>query len=401
MLEFHYRNAFYQHGVSTEANDFEGLMTTERAEGWMSRCLSLAAQAQNRASPNPRVGAVLVDSENRLLGEGWHHKPGTPHAEVLAISDARSRHDAEHLRAATLVVNLEPCTHFGQTPPCTNQILDAGIPRVIFGMSDPNPRASGGAEYLQAHGVKVTSGILKTACWRLNEAFAHHVATGRPLVTLKLAQTLDGCIATQLGESRWITGKPARRLVHKWRADSDAILIGSGTAVADDPSLTVRHVDGIQPRRILIDAKGLLPTHLKCFTDSWAAHTTAVVTRNASPAYASKLKCRGGQILEVPTDGAHINLGDLLQRLGSSREDAPIQSLLAEPGPRLATALLRAGLVDRLYLFVAPKLLGGGLQGVGDLGVDRLFEAYTFTSHTWEEVGPDLLFRGYTHAVPK
>ncbi len=376
-------------------------MTPECAERWMSHCLSLAAQAQNRASPNPRVGAVVVDSSNRILGEGWHRQPGAPHAEDLAISDALSRHNSDVLRTATLVVNLEPCNHFGRTPPCTSRILEAGIPRVIIGVADPNPVAAGGAKQLKAQGVQVTSGILGKACWRFNEAFVHHVATGHPLVTLKMAQTLDGCIAMPSGESRWISGKAARQLVHQWRAESDAVLTGSGTAVADDPSLTVRHVDGSQPRRIVLDGKGVLPPHLTCFTDQWASLTTAVVMEGTCPVYASGLKRNGGQLIELPADGEHINLVDLLQHLGSASENAPVQSLLVEAGPRLATALLRANLVDRYYLFVAPKLIGNGRQGVGDLEMARLSDAYTFEAFTWEEVGLDLLFRGYKHAEPK
>lgn len=367
----------------------------------MAHCLSLAAQAQNRASPNPRVGAVLVDASDQLLGEGWHQRPGAPHAEEVAIADALARHGGDVLQTATLVVNLEPCTHFGRTAPCVNRILDAGIPRVVVGMSDPNPKAHGGAEHLRAHGVEVTTSILEPDCWRFNEAFAHHVVTGRPLVTLKLAQSLDGCIATPSGESRWITSRAARRLVHEWRAESDAVLTGSGTALTDDPSLTLRHVSGTQPRRIVLDSKGRLPPHLKCFTDPWASYTTVVVAQDTSPAYAAELMRRGGRVLELPAEGEHVNLGDLLQRLGSPSNDAPVQSLLVEAGTGLATALVREKLVDRLNLFVAPKLLGSGQQVFRDLGVSRLLDAYTFKAHDWEEVGPDLLFRGYARVGPE
>lgn len=364
----------------------------------MARCLTLAARSQSRASPNPRVGAVIVDSSGQVLGEGWHQAYGEAHAEVNAIQDAVSKHPAKRLHKATLFVNLEPCSHHGQTSPCTKVITRYGIRRVVYGMSDPNPRAAGGAAYLESAGVNVIGGVLRPQCWRLNEAFAHLLTTGRPLVSLKLAQSLDGCVATRTGDSQWISGQDARNRVHQWRAESDAVLTGAGTACADNPSLTVRHVQGPQPQRIVIDMRGRLPWHLKMFTDPWADRTTAVVTEGSSPAYASALCARGGRILKFAADPqGHLDLKALMCALGSQSDRRPVQSMLVEAGPGLATALLKADLVDRLYAFIAPTVIGEGLRSVGNLGVGDLADARTFAEHTWEVVEPDILFCGYRH----
>ena len=373
-------------------------MTIPDADAWMARCLTLAAQGQSRVSPNPRVGAVLVDPLGQVLGEGWHRAYGEPHAETAAIQDALSKHPAIKLQDATLYVNLEPCHHHGQTPPCTQSILKHGIPRVVYGMSDPNPKASGGGAYLESKGVEVVKGILGAQCWRFNEAFAQFVTEGRPLVSVKLAQSLDGCVATRTGESQWISGESARHWVHQWRAESDAILTGAGTASADNPSLTVRHVEGPQPQRIVLDARGQLPAHLKLFNDQWAARTTAVVSDKSAPVYGSSLESKGGRIMRLATNPhGRIDLADLLRKLSHQSNTAPIRSILVEAGPGLATALLNANLVDRLYMFIAPTIIGNGMPSIGDLGIEDLVDACAFAEHTWEVIEPDILFRGFKH----
>lgn len=378
------------------------------AERWMQRALVLAERGAGAVSPNPMVGAVLVGPGDEVLGEGWHGEYGGPHAEVWAVRDAERRHDADVLREATLVVTLEPCSHHGKTPPCADLILEKQIPRVVVGMEDPFPAVAGsGIERLRARGVEVTVGVLERECKRLNEAFVHHVATGRPLVTLKVAQTLDGSVATASGDSRWVSGEAARRLVHRWRAELDGVLVGSGTARADDPALTVRHVEGRQPVRVVLDRAGSLPTGLRLFTDEHAARTIAVVGEGARPAYADAFGQRGGLVLPIPERDGHLDLGALLGALGAGvGAHRPMQSLLVEAGPGLATALLRADpstgsgqvLADRLALFIAPKLVGGR-RSVGDLGVARMAEALTFAESRWEAVGDDLLFVGYRRAV--
>lgn len=335
-----------------------------------------------------------------MLGEGFHVRFGGRHAEPRAISDVERRHGSDVLRKATLYTNLEPCNHVDKTPRCVDLILKKGIPRVVFGMTDPNPTAAHGAEHLRQQGVEVTDGVLESACKRLNEAFAHHVATGRPLVTLKIAQTLDGRIAGISGKSRWITGQKARTLVHKWRAEHDGVLIGSGTAFKDDPALTVRLTTGDQPHRYVLDRAGTLPPGLQMFTDKHANHTTAIVGLTEPP-YARALAEAGGHILMISGEkDGHLSLHAILDSLGHDRghRNLPLLSLLVEAGPRLATALLKEDLVDRLFVFVAPKILGSGLPSFHGLGITELTNALTFAEHSWEQVGEDVLFRGYRHA---
>lgn len=357
----------------------------------MRQCLSLARRGHGNVHPNPLVGAVIVRGDGVLLGEGWHAEYGGPHAEVRAIADAIGRHGAAALKDATLYCNLEPCNHFGRTPPCTEAILQRGIPRVVIGCADANPRASGGMARLRRHGVEVTLGVEEGRCRRLNEAFLHSAATGRPLVCLKVAQTLDGRVAAADGTSRWITGKEARSRVHAWRAGSDGVLVGAGTAQRDDPSLTVRHVAGKNPRRYVLDRNGLLRTGLKLFTDCDAHRTTALVGEGARPRYAESLEAAGGRILQVAEHEGHLDLAAIFDKLAAADG---LQSLLIEAGPRLATALLRADLVDRLYAFLAPSILGSGLPAITDLGIGTLAGALNFVEHSWEPIGRDCLFVG-------
>lgn len=368
----------------------------------MGRCLELAEKGAGAVSPNPLVGALLVGPDGQVLGEGWHGAFGGPHAEVWAIRDALRRHDNASLRSATLYVNLEPCSHYGKTPPCTDAILRHGIPRVVVGMADPNPAVSGsGLARLRAAGVDVAAGVRAQECFRLNEAFDHHVRTGRPLITLKVAQTLDGQVATATGHSRWISGLESRHLVHRWRAELDGVMIGSGTAAADDPALTVRHVKGRQPIRIVVDARGVLRPDLKLFVDAFAARTVAAVRQGVRPAYADALLARGGRLLEVAPSGPdRLDLLELLQRLGQPEGDQlPIQSILVEAGPGLATALFAHDLVDRYFLFVAPKITGAGTPSIGTLQIDHMADALSFADVRWSSVGADFLFKGYRRPV--
>ena len=366
----------------------------------MERCLNLGREGAGTVSPNPMVGAVLVAPDGTVLGEGAHRAYGGPHAEARAIRAAEQRHGSDALREATLYVNLEPCSHHGKTPPCTNLIVDKGIPRVVVGTIDPFPQAQGrGIRRLREHDVEVEVGVCEHACRRLNEAFFHHVETGRPLVTLKIAQTLDGRIATRTGDSQWITGEEARTLVHQWRAELDGVLVGRGTAESDDPRLTVRHVDGPQPLRLVLDRTGTLSPDRTLFTDTHADHTIAVVGEDrARPEYADPLTDAGGTLLRVPeTDDDHLDLAVLLRRLGTDagRDAEPLQLLLVEAGPGLATALFQQDLVDRFFCFVAPKVVGEGIPALRDLGITEMDDALTFAEQTWTPVGDDMLLRGY------
>ena len=371
---------------------------------WMERCLALARTGAGAVSPNPMVGAVLVAPDGTVLGEGAHRTYGGPHAEARALQAAERQHGPAALQDATLYVNLEPCSHHGKTPPCTNLLVEKGVPRVVVGTVDTFPQAQGrGIRRLREQGVEVEVGIREHACRRLNEAFFHHVETGRPLVTLKTAQTLDGCIATRTGDSQWITSEAARTLVHEWRAELDGILVGRGTAAHDDPHLTVRHVDGPQPLRVVLDREGTLLPDRTLFTDAHANDTVAVVGNDRPrPDYADPLTDRGGTILRIPeTDDAHLDLRALLQRLGTDagRDAQPLQSLLVEAGPGLATALFQQDLVDRFFCFVAPKVVGDGRPALRDLGITEMDEALTFAEQEWATVGPDVLLRGYRRAV--
>lgn len=379
-------------------------MTPEQA---MQRALTLARRGAGAVSPNPMVGAVLLSADGHVLGEGWHGCYGGPHAEVWAVRDA-ARRGHNDLSDATMVVTLEPCSHHGKTPPCADLILDQDIPRVVIATLDPFSEVAGrGAERLRTAGVAVTVGTCEPEARRLNAAFLTHVQTGRPLVTLKIALTLDGRLATHSGDSRWVSGPKSRKRVHRWRAEMDAVLVGTGTAAADDPQLTVRHVplgEGQgQPLRIVLDRTGRLPARLRLFSDEYAARTIAVTSSAAIPEYAETLREAGGRVWHVPERNKHLDLGALLDGLGAGGNlpagARPVQSLLVEAGPGLATALLDLDLVDRVAAFVAPKILGAGREAIGDLGAERMADALTFADHRWETIGDDALLLGVRREV--
>ena len=375
----------------------------------MDRALDLAARGTGAVSPNPLVGAVLLGPDGETWGEGWHGRYGGPHAEVWAVHDADRRGVGGRLDEATLVVTLEPCSHHGKTPPCADLVVERGVPRVVVAQVDPFPRVAGrGIERMRAAGVEVTVGVREREARALNAAFRTHVLTGRPLVTLKVAATLDGRVATRSGDSRWVTGPEARARVHRWRAEADAVLVGAGTARADDPALTVRDVplaDGQRhPLRVVLDRAGALPPTLGLFTDR-AAPTLAVVAEGAAPPYADALRASGGAVLVVGEADGHLDLGALLDRLGAGdglpAGVRPVQSLLVEAGPGLATALLTGRLADRLAWFVAPKLVGEGTPAVGDLGVATMADALALAEAAWETVGADVLLRGSLRTAPE
>ena len=373
-------------------------MTTEQA---MDRALALAARAAGAASPNPLVGAVILGPDGEVWGEGWHGRAGGPHAEVWAVRDAERRGFGTRLAEATLVVTLEPCSHWGRTPPCADLVVGRHVARVIVAHEDPFPAVAGrGIGRIRDADIPVAVGLREAEARDLNAAFLTHTATGRPLVTLKVAATLDGQVATHTGDSRWITSPEARARVHAWRARSDAVLVGAGTARTDDPTLTVRDAPlapgALGPLRIVLDRTGALPPGLHLFTDG--IPTLAVTAPDATPAYAAALRAGGGDIWTVPESDGHLDLGALLDRLG--RDATPggrrlVQSVLVEAGPGLATALLRARLVDRLRWFVAPKLIGAGTPAVRALGVDAMAHALAFGRPAWETVGPDALLSAW------
>ena len=359
-------------------------------ETLMRRALDLAERGRGLVSPNPLVGAVLV-RDGRVVGEGWHEGPGTAHAEAMAV--ARAREDA---RGATLVVTLEPCDHHGRTPPCTEALIAAGVAEVVAAAGDPNPVVDGrGFARLREAGVEVRTGVLEREAERRNAAFRRHVVTGLPFVTLKMAATLDGKVAARDGSSRWITGEAARADVHRLRGDSDAIVVGAGTALADDPALTVRDPDyrGRPVLRVVVDAAGRVPGTGRLFSDE--APTLVATSDDADPGAVDAWRAAGAEVVAFPRAPGGVPLAELMAHLGKR----DVQSVLLEGGPTLAFSAARDGVVDRLVLFWAPKLLGGsGAPGVlAGEGFAPVGDAVDLEIVSVERVGPDLKVEADVH----
>ncbi len=358
----------------------------------MRRALELAAGGRGRVSPNPLVGAVVVDHAGRVLGEGFHARLGGPHAEVAAIEAARAA--GANLAGATIHVTLEPCAHHGRQPPCTDAILAAGIARVVIASDDPSAKASGrGPGILRDGGVEVewSDGGDAAAARLLNQPFRKHARTGRPLVVLKSALTLDGRTATGAGDSQWISGESSRRLVHRWRSEADAVVVGIGTALADDAMLTARGVDAErQPRRVVFDSDCRLPLDSNLVTSVAEAAVTVVAGAGADPRRAGALADAGVEVIVCPGDGAD-RIGSALAELGRRG----VTSILLEGGPTLAGAFADAGELDELRLFYAPIVLGGADARplLGGSGAERIDDADRALAVAWEPVGDDMLAR--------
>jgi diaminohydroxyphosphoribosylaminopyrimidine deaminase/5-amino-6-(5-phosphoribosylamino)uracil reductase len=357
----------------------------------MHMALSLATRSLGRVAPNPAVGAVLVRN-GRVLGRGATADSGRPHAEAVALEQARLRYGAELLKGATAYVTLEPCAHHGHTPPCAEALIEASIARLVCPLEDPDQRVSGrGFAALEAAGIAVETGLMAAQARRLNAGFLSCIERQRPHLTLKLAMTLDGRIATRAGESRWITGPEARTRVHLMRARADAVMIGAGTARADDPMLDARGLGPrtVQPERIIIDGGLSLP-----LTGRLAATArdipVRVLHRAGAPAERLvALKDIGVTLTEVTAHGGGLlDMTDAMQCLAG----AGVTRVLCEGGGKLAASLLEAGLVDEIALFTAGKAIGGdGVPGIGAFGLETLAEAPGFTLETVEQVGADIL----------
>jgi diaminohydroxyphosphoribosylaminopyrimidine deaminase/5-amino-6-(5-phosphoribosylamino)uracil reductase len=367
----------------------------ERLQGdeqLMARALALAGRGRGIVSPNPLVGAVVTDSGGSVVGEGWHEGPGTPHAEVVALDAAGSR-----ARGGTLVVGLEPCNHFGRTPPCTEAILKAGIARVVAAMEDPNPGvAGGGIRRLREAGIEVSTGTGADAARRQNAPYLSHVLTGRPFVTLKLAATLDGKIAARDGSSTWITSEASRREVHRIRGDADAILVGAGTVIADDPRLTVRDpaYRGVPPLRVVADATGRVPPEGHVFDGS--APTVVTTTERAPEERREAWRSAGADVVVCGTDSeGGVDLGECLSHLGKR----DVQSVLLEGGSTLAERAVRGGHVGRVILFYAPLLLGGtdAPSMLGGRGFATLAEGRRVEIVDVARIGPDVKVEADVH----
>jgi diaminohydroxyphosphoribosylaminopyrimidine deaminase / 5-amino-6-(5-phosphoribosylamino)uracil reductase len=366
-------------------------------EQFMRLALRLAWRGYGTTSPNPMVGAVLV-KRGRIIGRGWHRCAGGPHAEIEALRDAQEH--GHRLRGATLYVTLEPCSTHGRTPPCTEAILEASIKRVVAGATDPNPLHAGrGFKILKRARVSVVQGVLRDECMKQNEAFNHWIVQRTPFVTVKAAMTLDGKIATASGESKWITGEPARAFGLKLRQGNDAILVGINTILADDPGLTARtglraksKVPEPRLRRIILDAKARTPLAAKVVRDKHASMTTVVVTKFAPRSRVTAL-ARRVNVLVAPASAraARINLPWLLKRLGAEK----VTSLLVEGGGEVNASFLLGGLAQRVAFFYAPKILGGrhSRKGVAGTGITRLADVLQLRDVKWRRIGSDLLLQ--------
>lgn len=354
----------------------------------MREALELARNAEGRTSPNPMVGAVIV-REGRIIAAGWHRKAGTPHAEVHALRMA-----GDLAKGATLYVTLEPCSHYGRTGPCAKAVAEAGIKRVVIAMKDPNPLVSGrGIEILEEAGVEVKCGVLEEEAKKLNEVFLKWVPKKMPFVVLKTAMTLDGKIATYAGESQWITNEASRLRVHEYRDIYDSILVGIGTVLRDDPSLTTRLPDrtGKNPVRVIVDSQARTPLTARVVTDG-KAKTIIAVTEQAPLDRVNALKKTGAEVITAG-EGEHVDLKTLMQKLGQME----ICSVFVEGGGRINFSLLKEGLVDKVYAFVAPKIIGGSeaLTPVEGEGFASLHDAVEFGDIEVEKIDGDILLTAY------
>jgi diaminohydroxyphosphoribosylaminopyrimidine deaminase/5-amino-6-(5-phosphoribosylamino)uracil reductase len=366
------------------------MTATERDTRHLQRTIELAAQARGHVSPNPLVGAVVVKN-SRIIGEGFHAGPGLPHAERGALDAC-----VEDTAGATLYVSLEPCCHHGRTPPCTDAILEAGIARVVVASDDPTPKASGrGLGILRDEGVDVdllddASREVARAARLLNQPFRKHARSGRPLVVFKSAMTLDGKVATRTGDSKWISGEASRARVHRWRAESDAVAVGIGTALADDPLLTAR-IEAVarQPRRVVFDSEARLPVDSRLVRSARESPVTVVCSRAASRTAIQSLESAGVEVIVASGGNEGARVAAALDELGARG----VQSLMLEGGPRLAGAFLEAGEIDEARVFVAPLLAGGrgartALEGEG---IEQIARAVRSDDVALERIEDDVL----------
>jgi diaminohydroxyphosphoribosylaminopyrimidine deaminase/5-amino-6-(5-phosphoribosylamino)uracil reductase len=355
---------------------------------YMKKAIVLARKGLGRTSPNPMVGAVLV-RKGRVVGQGFHQKAGGPHAEPIAIARA-----GKEAKGATLYVNLEPCNHFGRTPPCTQAIIKSGIKKVVFGLSDPNPSVKGGGgDWLQSQGIEVVRGVLEEECRRLNEVYIKWITTGLPFVILKAAVSLDGRIATRTGDSKWISNERSRLLVHHLRNQVDGVVVGIRTVIADNPLLTVRLSRGKikDPLRIVLDPRLRIP--LKARILEGPAKTLIVSgTRDRNPKR-QNLEKKGVVIFSLPERGGQISIKELLIQLGRQG----ITSLLVEGGAEVYGSFLKEHLVDKLIIFIAPCLIGGrkAVGMIGGAGIARMTEALRLKEMSVKPWSGDILVEAY------
>lgn len=376
--------------VGAQSADADGSLPAEADERFMARAVELARRGAGWTSPNPLVGAVIV-RDGRIIGEGWHHRFGGPHAEREALAAC-----SESPAGATAYVTLEPCCHTGKTPPCTEALIEAGIARVVVGVLDPNPLVAGrGNEALRRAGIEVAVGVLEPSCRAVNEPFLHAMEQRRPLVIAKYAMTLDGKVATREGLSRWVTGEAVRRRVHEDRHRHAGVMVGIGTALADDPLLTCR-LDGrevSQPARVVVDAAARLPLESQLVRTASEAPVIVAVAEGALLARRNALAERGCAVVAVPAREGRVDPRILMELLW---QRFSLDSLIVEGGPTLLGSLFDEGLVDRVQAYIAPKIFGGleALGPVAGRGVGDPADAPVLSEVSLQMMGGDVLLEG-------
>jgi|AntAceMinimDraft_17_1070374.scaffolds.fasta_scaffold08140_3 diaminohydroxyphosphoribosylaminopyrimidine deaminase/5-amino-6-(5-phosphoribosylamino)uracil reductase len=360
--------------------------TDSTDERYMRLALELACRGEGYTNPNPIVGAVVLKN-GKVIGQGYHHKFGGPHAEVFALEEA-----GEQALGATIYVTLEPCSHYGKTPPCADLIIEAGITRAVIACRDPNPLVNGqGIKKLRTAGVEIAEGVLKEEARCANEIFFKFIETGLPFVQLKLAESLDGKIATRSGDSKWISGKASRIEVHRLRRKFAAILVGMNTVIHDDPLLTVRHLEGPNPVRVVLDGRGRVPLERRMFSDG---SRTIIATGTMPEEKEAELRTIGVDVWRIPKeDTGKVDLQQLLVRLGHENLD----SLLIEGGGETAAAFLEAGLVDKVSFFIAPIIIGGrsAVPVIGGEGVAQVADGLRLRDVDITQCGEDTMITGY------
>src|SRR4030043_23903 len=340
-------------------------------EYYMKLALGIAQKGRGYVSPNPMVGAVIV-KKGRIIGQGYHRQYSGNHAEIEAIKNAR-----EDVAGATLYVNLEPCCHEGKTPPCALSIIQHKIARVVIGTIDSNPLVScRGMNILRESGIEVKTGVLENDCRRLNEIFFHYIETGMPFITVKYAQTLDGKIATAAGDSKWISSDNSLKFAHKLRAQHDAVLVGIKTVINDDPELTVRLVRGRNPLRIIVDSGLKIPRQAKVLQNLSLAKTVIATVKNANDMKFQNIASTGARVITCDADDRG---GVDLKKLFKKMAEEEISSILIEGGAQIITSVLKNNLANRLVAVIAPKILGKGIEAVGDLNIRELGLAKTLS----------------------
>lgn len=357
---------------------------------FMKRALALAAKAIGQTSPNPLVGAVIV-KRGKIVADGYHAYAGEPHAEIIALKQAE-----QLAHGATLYLNLEPCCHYGRTPPCTKAIIESGIKQVVLAMLDPNPLVSGkGKEELARAGIQVETGLMVQQARQLNEVFIKYITTRRPFVTLKAAISLDGKIATASGQSRWITGIQSRRIAHQLRKEVDAVLVGKGTVLADDPLLTVRlpQVKAKNPIKVVLDSALEIPLEAKILSPQSPAPTIIATTRHAPAEKIQQLEEKGIRVLVLPERDHRVDLVELMKVLAQEE----VTGIMIEGGAEINATALQAGIVDKIIFFIAPILIGGksAPNVVGGVGFPDLKKALRLEKIQIKKLGRDYILQGY------